>query len=92
MRYTWLTIAVAVSAMACQQTAEKKDSSTKSSKENDPLFTNRDTTISPGEDFFLYANGGWIKNTPIPESEASWGIGNLVQLDIYSARLNGAQT
>ena len=24
----------------------------------DPLITNRDTTISPSEDFFHYANGG----------------------------------
>ena len=54
------------------------------SKENDPLYTNRDTTVSPAEDFFLYANGGWIKRTAIPESESGWGIGRLVQEDIYS--------
>ncbi len=54
-------------------------------KENnsDPLVDNLDTSISAGEDFFLYANNGWIKNNPIPESESSWGIGQLVQEDIY---------
>jgi len=40
----------------------------------DPLITNRDTTIVPGDDFFHYANGGWFKNHPIPSSESSNGI------------------
>src|SRR5512140_1495084 len=25
-----------------------------------------DTAVAPGQDFFAYANGGWIKATPIP--------------------------
>ena len=40
----------------------------------DPLITNRDTTVSPSDDFFLYANGGWFKRNPIPTSERSNGI------------------
>jgi putative endopeptidase len=32
----------------------------------DPLITNRDTTVSPSVDFFHYANGGWFKKHPIP--------------------------
>ena len=40
----------------------------------DPLLTNRDTTIVPGDDFFHYANGGWFKKNPIPTSESSNGI------------------
>jgi putative endopeptidase len=49
----------------------------------DILLSNIDPTIKPGDDFFLYANGGWIKRTPIPAAESGWGIGNLVQDDIY---------
>ena len=49
----------------------------------DPLVTNLDTTIKPNEDFFMYANNGWIKNNNIPDAEAAWGIGNLVQEEIY---------
>ena len=49
----------------------------------DPLVTNIDTTLKPGEDFFMYANNGWIKNNKIPDAEAAWGIGNLVQEEIY---------
>ncbi len=41
---------------------------------NDPLVSNRDTLVNPAENFFLYANGGWFKNNPIPSTEKSNGI------------------
>ena len=44
----------------------------------DPLITNRDTTVSPSEDFFHYANGGWFKKHPIPNSESSNGIFRMI--------------
>jgi putative endopeptidase len=50
----------------------------------DFLSANLDTTISPSEDFFRYANGGWIKNNPVPADESAWGVGDLVQEDIYA--------
>ncbi len=37
-----------------------------------------DTTVSPGDNFFLYANGKWLKNTVIPASET--GAGSFVNL------------
>lgn len=46
---------------------------------SDPLATNRDTTVSPSGDFFLYANGGWFKKHPIPDSESSNGIFRTIQ-------------
>lgn len=33
-----------------------------------------DKSINPGDDFFGYANGTWIKRTKIPEDRASYGI------------------
>jgi putative endopeptidase len=33
-----------------------------------------DTSVSPGDDFYHYANGTWLKNTEIPADRASWGI------------------
>ncbi len=49
----------------------------------DILALNMDSTVKPGEDFFMYANGGWYKRTEIPAAESGWGIGNMVQEEIY---------
>ena len=62
----------------------KNDSSTSKSPSEDVVAANLDTTVSPADDFFLFANGGWIKNHPIPGSESSWSIGKMVQDDIYN--------
>ena len=32
--------------------------------------------VRPQDDFFEYANGTWLKNTPIPATEARWGSFN----------------
>ena len=53
-------------------------------QQKDFLADNIDRATKAGTDFFQYANGGWIKNTPIPASESGWGIGNLVQEEIYT--------
>ncbi len=45
---------------------------------NPPAFDtkNMDTSVKPGDDFFEYANGGWLKRTPIPPEYARWGSFN----------------
>jgi len=42
-----------------------------------------DTTVSPRKDFFQFAVGTWLKNHPIPPSERSWGISQVVQDETY---------
>ena len=32
----------------------------------DPLVSHIDSTVKPGDDFFLFANGKWFKEHPIP--------------------------
>jgi putative endopeptidase len=51
--------------------------------QSDFLRANLDTTVNPGDDFFQYANGGWLKRNPIPATEAAWGIGNVVREQLY---------
>ncbi len=34
---------------------------------------NMDLSVRPGDNFYLYANGAWIKKTPIPASKTRWG-------------------
>ena len=57
----------------------------------DILHAALDTTVAPGDDFFAYANGTWIKNNPIPASESNMGIGKKVQDEVY-ARLRQTST
>jgi putative endopeptidase len=52
----------------------------------DALAAHIDTTIVPGDDFFAYANGTWFKQNPIPASEQSNGIFQLVQ-DTVNAQI-----
>ncbi len=49
---------------------------------NDPIYKNIDTTVKPGDDFFQYANGAWLKKNPIPPAYAAWGIGNVVNEEL----------
>lgn len=52
--------------------------------QKDLLIENIDTTVKPGDNFFEYAEGGWIKRNPVPASENSWGIWSLVNEDTYA--------
>jgi putative endopeptidase len=38
-----------------------------------------DTKTSPAQDFYLYANGTWVKNNPVPADEARWGSFDVLQ-------------
>ncbi|HSE42115.1 MAG TPA: M13 family metallopeptidase [Acidobacteriota bacterium] len=42
-----------------------------------------DHSVNPGEDFFHYAVGKWIKDNPIPSNETSWGVGRVVYEETY---------
>jgi len=33
-----------------------------------------DTSVSPGVNFFRYANGNWLRRTRIPPSQGAWGV------------------
>lgn len=44
----------------------------------DPLVAHIDTSVKPGNDFFDYANGKWLKDHKIPASESYIGIFQIV--------------
>ena len=37
-----------------------------------------DRTVRPGQDFFIHANGAWLKATEIPADRAAYGVGGVV--------------
>lgn len=70
------SILAVITAFVMTSCGNKKEGAT--AGKPDVLAANLDTTVSPGTDFFEYANGGWIKKNPIPDEQSSWGIGNVV--------------
>lgn len=65
---------IAGGAAGCAKNSEPEKSKTLAI---DPQ--NLDTTIAPGNDFFRYANGNWMKNNPIPPEYSRWGAFNQLQ-------------
>jgi predicted metalloendopeptidase len=37
-----------------------------------------DKSVAPGDDFYTYVNGAWLKATPIPPDKAAYGIGTML--------------
>lgn len=81
MNRLFLTAFVCAGLLSCKSDPKKTNDAP---PVQDILASNIDSSVRPGDDFFLFANGGWIKRTAIPEAESGWGIGNMVQDEIYA--------
>lgn len=77
-----LTI-ITASLVACQpktvvENQDKPAASTpETAKKNTTIdLSYMDLSVKPQEDFFLFANGTWCKNNPVPNTESRWGSFN----------------
>ena len=52
-----------------------------------PDLAGMDNSIAPGDDFFAYANGAWIKTTEIPADRAGYGNSAILS-DLTTQRVN----
>ena len=67
-----VTLCVAASGLPASQTR------------GDVLAANVDASVSPGDDFYQYATGAWLRQHPIPDDQLRWGIGNVESDELYS--------
>jgi putative endopeptidase len=65
----------------CSECNKKKDD-----KEKVPAIDlkNMDLTVKSGFDFYMYANGNWIKNNPVPEEYSRYGAFEVLQEKNYT--------
>ena len=62
--------AAALATTACKQSEAKKGVGVD--------LANIDSSAAPGNDFFQFANGSWIKANPIPNDQSRWGTFNIL--------------
>ncbi len=77
LRLSFLVLATII--ISCTNTTKKEQTT-------DPLVSHIDSTVKPGDDFFLFANGKWFKEHPIPASEQNNGLWQLIQ-DTINAQI-----
>jgi putative endopeptidase len=68
-----LSLSVLIFFASCKNKDQDKS---KDNKEARTVFFDKsgiDSTVNPGDNFFEYANGTWLKKTNIPKSETGWG-------------------
>lgn len=86
----------AVALVSCGNSTNKANSD---AKEETIVFidrSNMDTTIKPGDNFFLYANGAWLNKTAIPGDKTRWGSFDMLRdrtnKDVQALLVAAAQT
>ena len=75
-------ILLSLAVVSCNTSAKTEEASGKEKKFLD--LTAMDSTLKPGDNFFEFVNGGWIKKATIPLSESE--IGTF--LDLYNGTLD----
>src|SRR5262249_29664223 len=65
-------------AASAKPSAKGGDATVKNENAKPINESNFDTSVKPTDDFFLYANGGWINRTEIPPDQTRWGSFNIL--------------
>lgn len=85
MRLSITLLTVAIVAVACNNSKTPVQT-------HDELVQHIDSSIRPGDDFFMFANGRWFARNPIPASERSNGIFRTINDTINATILQICQT
>ncbi|WP_110686157.1 M13 family metallopeptidase [Salinicola aestuarinus] len=95
-----LTLLLAAGTASAQSTAPTPPGSASQAQMGEwgIALDERDTTIAPGDDFYHYVNGGWLKTTSIPPDRSNYGAFTVLadqaerQVHDILEQLNGANT
>lgn len=75
------TVLLAFLTGACTGSTPAKESASKGVEQTQPAPgidpAGMDRNVKPGDDFFAFSNGTWIRNTEIPADQAAWGSGQV---------------
>lgn len=78
----FIGIALASSCNTVKDTSTSVKPSAESTKQASTIDVSYiDKAIKPQDDFFLFSNGSWIINNPVPPSESRWGSFNELELN-----------
>jgi putative endopeptidase len=77
--------AFAAALVTCLLTAATPTSAQNAERYLDQFL---DRAVSPREDFFHYSVGKWLREHPIPKSERSWGVSDVIQEETYQRLLD----
>lgn len=69
-----LTLACTLAALTLISCAKDSASATDPLPLPADLETSKDLSVKPGDSFYDYCNGTWLKNTPIPATGATGGM------------------
>ncbi|RUA27784.1 MAG: M13 family peptidase, partial [Bacteroidetes bacterium] len=90
-KYVIAVAAISLGLASCDDVAKhvtKNKNMEKEAIEKGIDLANLDTSVKPGDNFFQYANGGWLKANPIPDEYSRYGafaiLGKKNQKEIKS--------
>lgn len=85
MKIIGLTLAATILLASCSSPEGEKSEPTENENievvSGDTVtldFTYMDTTTSPNDDFYQFANGTWLAQNPIPDEESKWSSFNVL--------------
>lgn len=76
LRLFFVIMGVSIFALSCEEDKKVKEKNVVQKSEAGIDVKYMDTTVSPNEDFYRYANGAWMDSTEIPSDRSTWGSFN----------------
>jgi len=74
-----LALSLALAAICCRANPDPADATQASAQSTHDIDrTSIDASVAPGDDFFRYANGAWLKATEIPSDRGSFGVTDVL--------------